>query len=71
MKFFRAILNKTKKNRIRNTNIRLELGVDEIKNGIQKSRLRWFGHIMQMREEEIHKKILHTKMERKDTESDE
>jgi len=34
MKFLRAILNKRKKDRIRNTNIRLELGVDEIKNDI-------------------------------------
>ena len=31
MKFFREILNKTK-DVIRNTNIRLELGVDEMKN---------------------------------------
>ena len=30
MKFLRVILNKTEKDRIRNTNIRLELGVDEI-----------------------------------------
>ena len=43
MKSSRAILNKTMKDRIRNSNVRLELEVDEIKNGIQKSRLRWFG----------------------------
>ena len=34
MKLLRAILNKTKKDRIRNTNIGLELGMDEIKNYI-------------------------------------
>ena len=34
--FFRAIWNKTKNDRIRNTNIRLELGVDQIKNDIQR-----------------------------------
>ena len=45
--------------------IREELGVDEIKNHIQKSRLGWFGHEMQMREERIPKKILHRKMEGK------
>jgi hypothetical protein len=39
MKSLRAILNKTK-DRIKNANIRLELGVDEIKNDIQMSRLR-------------------------------
>ena len=34
--FFRAILNKIKNDRITNTNIRLELGVDEIKMTILK-----------------------------------
>ena len=37
MNFLRVILNKIKKDRIRNTNMRLELVVDEIKNDIQKS----------------------------------
>ena len=36
MKFLRTILKKTKGEKIRNTNIRLELRVGEIKNGIQK-----------------------------------
>ena len=39
MNFFRAYLNKIKKDGIRNTNIRLYLGVDGIKNKIQKSKL--------------------------------
>ena len=52
----RAILNKSKEDRItkiRNSNLRSELGVDEIKNYIQKSKLRWFGHLMQVTEERI------------------
>ena len=50
---------------IKNTNIRLELVMDEIKNNIQKNRLRQFGHVMRIREERIDvpKKMLHTKME--------
>ena len=39
--------------------------MDEIKNNIQKSRLRWFGHVMQLKEERISKKMLHTKIEGK------
>ena len=39
--------------------------MDEIKNDIQKSRLRWFGHVVLMRDEKITKKLLHTKTERK------
>ena len=46
MKFLRTILNKAKKDRKRNNNIKSELGVDQIENDIQKSRLRWFGHVL-------------------------
>ena len=60
--FLRAMLNKTKKIRIRNTNLRLEIGLDETKNEIQKSRLR---HLLRTREEGMPKKMLHTKMEGK------
>ena len=40
--------------------------VDKITNDIKKSRLRWFGHVMWMREERIHKKMLYIKMEGKE-----
>ena len=46
MEFLKPVLNKTKMDRIRNTKVRLELGVDEIKNDIQKADL----DMMQMRE---------------------
>ena len=62
--FLREILNKTK-DRIRNANIRLKLGVYEIKNDFQWSRLRWLGHVMQITEERMHKIMLHAKMEGK------
>ena len=64
MKSLRAILNKAKIDRVRNTNTRLELGKGENKNVIQKSRLRWFGHVKQMKQESIPKKILQIKMEK-------
>ena len=37
---------------------------------IKKSRLRWSGQMMQMREERVTKKILHTKIEENDQEPD-
>ena len=40
MKFLRVVLNKTKEERLRNTNIRLELGVGEIKNDILKKQIK-------------------------------
>ena len=51
---------------MRNTNIKLELGMDEIKYDIQKSTLSWFGHLLWMRDERVPKKMLHTKMEGND-----
>ena len=65
MKFLTTISNRTKKSKIINTYIRLEQGVDKIKNDIQKIRLRWFGHVMRMGEERISKKMLRTKLEGK------
>ena len=61
----RAIFKKTKKVRIRNTNISLELGEDKIRNDIQKSRSRWFDSVMCIGKERIPKKMLHTKVEGK------
>ena len=52
IKFLRVTLNTTKKDKVINIVIRLELGVDERKNDTQKSRLRWFGHVMQIRRED-------------------
>ena len=34
--------------------------MDETKNDIPKSRLRWFGHVMQMEKQRIPKKIRYT-----------
>ena len=44
--------------------------MDEIKNNIKNSRLRWFRHVMQMREEKIPKKMLHIKLEVNNQEED-
>ena len=50
--------NKPRMNWIRYSNIRYELGVDEMKDVIQKSKFRWFGHVVRMTEERIPKKML-------------
>ena len=65
MKYSRGLNDTTNKARIRDINIRLELGVNGIKNGIQKSGLRLFGHVMRMLEGRLPKKILHIKQARK------
>ena len=42
-----------------------KLGLDKIKNDIQRSRLSWSGHVMQMGKERIPQKMLNTKIEGK------
>ena len=62
IKFLRAIFYQNKGGQDKK-NIRLELGMDEIKNGIGMSKLR--GYVMRMGEESISNKMLHTKLKGK------
>jgi hypothetical protein len=56
MKFLRATVEKTRRDRIRNTYIRGQLKMEEIQNQIEESRLRWFGHVKRMDEHGIPKR---------------
>jgi hypothetical protein len=62
MKFLREIIGKTRRDRIRNDDIREQLKVDNIKIDIEKNRLRWYGHIMRMADERIPKRTLEMKL---------
>ena len=42
MKYLKAIQGKMMRDKIRNTSIRKELRIEEIKNEIVKSRLKWY-----------------------------
>ena len=44
IKFLIGILGKTRRDKIRNTVIREELKIEEIKRDIEKIRLQWYGH---------------------------
>ena len=55
---------------ITNTNFRLGLGVGKIKNDIQKSRLRRFGHVMQMTEVRLLRKRYTQNWRENDEEND-
>jgi hypothetical protein len=61
MKFLKAIVGKTKRDRIRNSYIRGELKMEEIQNQIRESRMRWFGHVKRMDEHRIPKRLLEMK----------
>jgi hypothetical protein len=55
MQFLRRSEGKTRKDRIRRIYIWEELKIEEIHNQIERSRLRWFGHVKRMDEHRIPK----------------
>jgi hypothetical protein len=62
MKFLREIIGETRRDRIRNDDIREQLKVDNIKTDKEKNRLRWYGNVMRMADERIPKKTLEMKL---------
>jgi hypothetical protein len=62
IKFLRGILGKTRRDKIRNNDIREQLKVDEIKHDMERNRLKWYGHVMRMADERIPKTMLEMKM---------
>jgi hypothetical protein len=68
MKFLRGILGKTRRDKIKNNNIREQLKVDDIKHDMERNRLKWYGHFMRMADERIPKKDAGVEIEGKKTE---
>jgi hypothetical protein len=62
MKFLRGILGKTRRDKVRNNDIREQLKVDDIKHDMGRNRLKWYGHVMRMADERIPKKMLEMKL---------
>ena len=58
MRVLRTIKGLTRKDKIRNTTIRAELHVPPLLIEIERNRLRWYGHVMRMEDDEKPKKYL-------------
>lgn len=63
MKFLRTILGITRIDRIRNTTVREELGVESVLSAIEKAQLRWYGHLLRMKEDRPTRNIWEAKMQ--------
>ena len=58
MRALRAIRGVTRRDRMRNDDIRRELGVESILEVVDKSKLRWYGHVQRMNEDQFPRKYL-------------
>jgi hypothetical protein len=56
MRFLRRIEGKTRRDRIRNKIIRETVGVQPIQEYIERTQLRWYGHVNRMDDKRIVKK---------------
>ena len=65
MRVLRTIKGVTRKDRIRNTTIRAELHVPPLLEEIERTRLRWYGYVMRMKEDKKPKRYLMWKPEGK------
>lgn len=56
MKILRAIIGKTKRDRIRNERVRREVGVIPLLRRIDVTKIRWWGHLERMQEDRLAKR---------------
>jgi hypothetical protein len=56
MRVLRLIRGVTRRDRLRNENIRRELGVESVLAFVERAQLRWFGHLMRMEDHRTPKK---------------
>ena len=57
MRFLRKIEGKTRRDRIRNKIIRETVGVQPIQEYVERSQLRWYGHVNRMDDKRIVKRV--------------
>uniref|UniRef100_A0A8D8UV89 Endonuclease-reverse transcriptase n=1 Tax=Cacopsylla melanoneura TaxID=428564 RepID=A0A8D8UV89_9HEMI len=63
MKFLRSIAGKTRRDRVRNTDIRRTLKIECLEETMRNRRLRWFGHMKRMSSERLPRKMYEMEME--------
>jgi hypothetical protein len=63
MKCFRRIARKTRRDCVRNERIREDLGQEGIENRLVKIQLKWYGHVVRIREERKPKQFLDARSE--------
>ena len=62
MRMLRRIKGVTRRDKVRSVSIRRELGVNDIKEKVREIRLRWYGHVMRMKDDNEVKKVMYMKV---------
>jgi hypothetical protein len=63
MKYLRRVIGKTRRDKIRNEMIKMNLGTQPLQNIIEQAQLRWSGHLNRMDEERVTKQIWEARTE--------
>ena len=58
MRFLRGVAGITRLDRVRNSSIRNSLGIEPLLLQIERSQLRWFGHVVRMSHERLARQVL-------------
>ena len=58
MKMLRFSLGVTRRNRIRNEEVRRQMKVEKLSDKLREARLRWFGHVMRREETYVGKRVM-------------
>ena len=58
MKMLRFSLGVTRRNRIRNEEVRRRLKVERLSDKLREARLRWFGHVMRREETYVEERVM-------------
>ena len=66
MRFSQKIEGVTRFNKVRSSEIRKSLNIERLLLRIERSQLRWFGHVSRMPQERLPKQALLTKTSRRD-----
>lgn len=62
MRYLRKVVGKTRRDRVRNVNIRRELEQEPILSTLNQRQLKWFGHLVRMEEERLPKRIFEARV---------
>ncbi|KAF2898677.1 hypothetical protein ILUMI_07498 [Ignelater luminosus] len=62
MKYLRKVASKTRRDRVRNTTIRMRLGVRPLEEMIKDNQLRWYGHLNRMDESRYPKRVFEARL---------